>query len=210
MRRAVRPARPGPAGQVVTERDDTRMGISWIRQLRRCVGLLWLALLVLLLVPVAVSHLAPHVGRTVYIIRGGSMAPTIPLGALILDVPVDPATIAVGDVITVRAQNAVVYTHRVVSIDATTPELRFEIKGDANAQADGALVPAHEVIGRVELFAPIAGFLLALLSLPSGIVSAMSMLGSLLLTYWLLEDVEREVASDDEPVLSPAPTPAPA
>lgn len=188
------------------------MDINWTRQSRRFVGLLWLAVLMALLAPVIVSHVAPRTGRSIFIIRGASMTPTIPLGSLISVVPVDPATIAVGDVITVRGDSKVVYTHRVVAINNAIEQPRFVLKGDANDAPDGGFAEVRHIVGRVETFAPVAGYLLALLSIPSGVISAMSMLGCLLLSYWLLEDLEREEATptdtEPEPQASPSTTPA--
>jgi signal peptidase I len=166
------------------------MGMNWIGGSRRVVGLVWVGLLLALLGLVGVATLAPRLGMTTYIIRGGSMAPAIPLGALVADVPADAAGLAVGDVITVKTPADVVYTHRIVGIDATGPERRFELQGDANPSADPAPVSESAVIGKVSLFAPFVGYILALLSLPTGVISVMSMLGSLLLAYWLLEDLE--------------------
>jgi signal peptidase len=185
------------------------MGTMLIRQVRRTVGLVWVALVLALLGLVAINFLAPKMGYELFIIRGGSMAPAIPLGALVAAAPVETAALAVGDVITVRAQNAVVYTHRIVSIDTRGAERQFQLRGDANATSDGALVPASAVIGRVSVFAPGLGFLTALIGLPSGIVSIVSALGSLLLTYWLLEDLEHEEETRTTPHLEPEPPPAP-
>lgn len=186
------------------------MSIDWTRQTRRAVGLLWLVVLVALLAPVVVSHIAPRTGRSIFIIRGASMTPTIPLGSLIAVAPVDPKAIAVGDVITVKGANKVVYTHRVVAINNAIDEPRFVLKGDANDAPDGGLAEVRHIVGRVESFAPVLGYLLALLSTPSGVISAMSMLGCLLLSYWLLEDLEREEATDTDIEPEPQTTPAPA
>ena len=184
------------------------MGTLLIRQTRRTVGLIWVALLLLLLGLAAVNMLGPKLGYQVFIIRGSSMVPAIPLGSLVAAQPVDTSTLAVGDVVSVRAQNGVVYTHRIVSIDATGAEGQLQLRGDANASPDGALVPASAVIGRVTVHAPVLGYLTALLSMPAGIVSIMSSLAALLLAYWLLEDFERE--GQPEPTSEPDSEPRPA
>jgi hypothetical protein len=54
------------------------------------------------------------------------------------------------------------------------------------------LHPASAISGVVRLSAPVAGFLLAYLTIPSGILSVISLLGSLLVSLWLLEDLEKD------------------
>jgi len=186
------------------------MGTMLIRQTRRTVGLIWVALLLALLGLAAINLLGPKLGCEIFIIRGASMAPAIPLGSLVAAQPVDMGTLAIGDVVSVRAQNGVVYTHRIVSIDATGTEWQFQLRGDANATPDGALVPASAVIGRVSVHAPILGYLTAFLAMPSGIVSIMSSLAALLLAYWLLEDFEHEAQSEPTSQPDPETEPAPA
>jgi signal peptidase len=185
------------------------MGIMLIRLVRRTVGLLWVALLFALLGLVGINFLGPRLGYGIFVISGGSMAPAIPLGALVAAESIDTGSLAVGDVVSVRAQNGVVYTHRIVSIDASGPEHQLQLRGDANASPDGAIVPASAVIGRVSVYAPALGFLTALIGLPSGIVSIMSALASLLLAYWLLEDLEHEEQPDTTPQPDPEQVPAP-
>jgi signal peptidase len=86
-----------------------------------------------------VIGLGPMTGayRTVTVLSG-SMGPGMPVGAVAFLVPVNPAAVKVGDVITFQAPIAdhPVVTHRVVEIleGGAHPVLRT--KGDANASAD--------------------------------------------------------------------------
>ena len=68
----------------------------------------------------------------------GSMAPGMPAGSMAVLVPVDPAAVRVGDVITYEAPlpDHRVVTHRVVDIVAGGPHPVLRTKGDANAAAD--------------------------------------------------------------------------
>lgn len=68
----------------------------------------------------------------------GSMAPGMPVGSLAVVVPVNPAVVQVGDVITFRAPTPdhEVVTHRVVEILAGGPHPVLRTKGDANTSAD--------------------------------------------------------------------------
>jgi signal peptidase len=166
------------------------MSSSWIPRLRRSVAIAWFALLFGLLGLAGISHLAPHAGHTLVIIRGASMAPAIPLGSLVSLVTADPQQIAVGDVVTVRADNGVLVTHRISGLADTGGERHLLMRGDANSSPDPATVPARSVVGRVAWYAPLAGYALFMLSVPSGLLTILSLLVALLLMYWLLEDLE--------------------
>lgn len=175
-----------------------------VRRLRLAVGLVWVAIVLALLALVATQALAPRLGHQLYVIRGASMAPAIPLGAVVAVQTVAAETLRVGDIITVQSSTGVVFSHRIVAIEEGEAGPRFQIKGDANASIDAGLVPASAVIGRVVLHLPVLGYFLALLTMPTGIISVLSGLGSLLLAFWLLEDLEREDAAR---AAQPAPSP---
>lgn len=156
-----------------------------ITMVRRALTAVW-AMVVVMLIGLAIwSHLA-----SVVVITGGSMDPAIPPGAAITPSAIDAADIGAGDIVTVRADNGVILTHRVVRI-IDLPEGRFfELKGDANASPDAQLVPARAVMGRVDSHLPLAGYAVAMLSTPSGLVAVLAALGALLVCIWLLEEVE--------------------
>ena len=166
---------------------------------RRGLTACWVVLFVGLVVIVAGTHIAPLVGRDAYIIRGGSMSPFVPLGSLVIDERSLPADIRPGDVVTVRLHDEVMVTHRVVRIIDRPSGLELELKGDANTAPDPALVPASSVAGRVAAVVPVAGFILATLASPTGMISTLSMLASLVLAIWLLERLEREMRRERPP-----------
>ena len=126
------------------------------------------------------------------IVRGSSMAPTIPLGALAFEQHIAPDAIQPGDVVTMALPQGAIVTHRVTRVATIDGQPFIETKGDANADIDGALQPATEVTGVVRFHLPLAGFLLAFLGIPTGILSVISMLGSLLAAVWLLEEAEAD------------------
>jgi signal peptidase I len=131
------------------------------------------------------SHLA-----TVFVVRGASMAPTIPLGSMVSVTRVPPAEIGPGDVIVVRTDNGLVITHRVTRALALPEGRFFELKGDGNESPDAGLVPARAVVGRVDVHVAMLGYLLALLSELSGLVAVLAALGMVLVGIWWLEDLE--------------------
>lgn len=93
-----------------------------------------LALLFLLAV-----GLGPRTGayRTVTVLTG-SMRPTMPPGSLVVLVPIEPARLKVGDVVTFEAPIAghPVVTHRIVEIAEPGDHPVIRTKGDANEGAD--------------------------------------------------------------------------
>lgn len=162
------------------------MILSVLHLARRTIGLIWIALVALLVTISLFTHLAPLLGREVFIIIGGSMEPSIPTGSLVVTSPTDAMAIVVGDVVTIRADNAVVVTHRVTQVLDLPDGRFFEVKGDANEAVDGGLVPARAIVGTVDLHVPYAGFAKAFLSKPAGLIAALSVLGGLFVAYMLL------------------------
>jgi signal peptidase len=167
------------------------MTLTVIRLARRAVGLIGIALFGILLVFTLFTHLAPMTGRQLFIVGGGSMEPSIPLGALVVTTRIDPMTIGVGDVVTVRADNGVVVTHRVRRILDLAEGRFLELKGDANPNPDASFVPARAIVGAAGQFIPFAGFAQEFLATVPGLLSALGFLGALFLIHLLLEGPER-------------------
>ena len=165
--------------------------LRWLT--RQLLGVTWLALVTLLMALSALTHLAGHFDRQPFIVRGASMSPAIPQGALIIVRPVPAETIASGDVVTVRSDENAVITHRVVDVERSDAgELTFHTKGDGSTVPDAVPFAADAVIGVVELHVPFLGFVLAFLSMPSGLVAVLSALGALMIARWSLDEPRRE------------------
>lgn len=133
---------------------------------------------------VGVALLARDEGS--FIVRGRSMAPAIPLGALIRVTAVPAQQVRPGDIVTIRADNGVVVTHRVVRAVDAGADRYFALKGDANDTLDAALVPARSLIGRVDHYLPYAGFAAVMLTLPSGLLATLALMGSALFAICFL------------------------
>jgi signal peptidase I len=174
-----------------------------INILRRLLEALWVASITVVVLLALATNLGPTFGFEVFAIRGGSMAPAIPLGAAVMTVRTSPDAIQVGDMVTIRADNGVVYTHRVVEVDASEPDVWLRTKGDANTTADAVPVPVTSVVGVVEETIPLAGYLIVMLATPAGIVSFLAYAGALLLAIWELEEAESAAAKHRRPVRSP-------
>jgi signal peptidase I len=144
------------------------------------------------------AKVAPAAGYGLYAVRSASMAPAIGVGDLVVAQQVDPATIQPGDVITAAARTGSTVTHRVVAVAANADGPLFTTRGDANASPDPVATSAAQVQGRVAWEIPLLGFLLAMVSMPTGVAALFSIGGALLTAVWLLDDLE--AAEDEEEV----------
>ena len=160
--------------------------------LRRVTDCLLLVVILVVLFGVLLGRVVPMTGGQTLIIAGGSMEPALPIGAAVVVDPVAPPGLAVGDVISLRTGTELkhIFTHRITRIVQRADGPWVETKGDANAHVDPSLTPASQVIGRVARSIPYAGFLLALLSVPSGVLLVILLAGLLLALTWLLESYE--------------------
>jgi len=141
--------------------------------------------LVSLLVAVALglaagAAVAWHDGYRLYAVRTGSMTPTYPTGALVVDAPASSGTPAVGDVITFHVASGLV-THRVYGISAAG----YTTKGDANPTPDAWTIPRENVVGHVIAGAPDVGYLLVFFQQPTGAVTVVTSLLALSLLWGL-------------------------
>ena len=161
-----------------------------IQVVGRLLGIVWVASLAIVVLLALVANLGPRFGFEVFAIRGGSMTPTIPVGGAVVAVAAEPGSIQAGDIVTIRADNGVVYTHRVIEVDDSEVDVWLHTKGDANTTPDAAPVPVAAVIGKVTAIVPLAGYLIALLTTPAGIVSFLAYSVALLLVIGELEGAE--------------------
>ena len=94
-------------------------------------------------------------------VASGSMAPTIPVGAMVVIQPVEIEEILPGDIITFQSPEVMdtVVTHRVVEVSVVGGERVFRTQGDANEDPDLNFLPASKVLGRVLFDLPYLGYL---------------------------------------------------
>lgn len=172
--------------------------------LRRFLDLLLIGLVVIVLVGILLAKLVPLTGRQTIIVGGSSMEPAIGLGAAIVIKAVPAEALAVGDVVTLHAgEKSTIYTHRIIEV-VDRPDGRWiRTKGDANATADPTLIHSSAVVGRTELAIPFAGYLLALLSIPTGVLFLVGLAAILLASAWLLESLELDRATQVTVTLVP-------
>jgi len=171
--------------------------------LRRLLGAIWFMSLAAVVALALATNVGPAFGLNLFGIRGGSMAPAIPVGSAVITVRTASDGIRVGNIVTIRADNGVVLTHRIVEIDTSEADHWLRTKGDANTTADPAPVPITSVVGVVALTIPVAGYLIAMLATAAGVLSVLAYAFALLLAIWLLE--EAEGTADDHRRLADSP-----
>lgn len=164
------------------------MLIHSLRVTRTAFRILWIAGMVALIALVAMPHLLGVFGRQVYIVRGASMTPEIPIGAVVVVGQVDRTTIQTGDVITFRVGTGNVVTHRVTAVNGGS-ELSFATKGDASSSADPVPVPADAVLGKVEFDIPAIGLVMTTLASPAGMIVVLGIFGTLLIGGWFIDEL---------------------
>lgn len=132
-----------------------RWPIRWLTN--AVLGLLVLLVVVFILLPAVFSS-------RLAVVYSGSMGSAMPIGAVAVMVPIDPADIKVGDIIAFtqpESTSNVTVSHRVIEV-VREPALGFQTKGDANEDPDPFIVPAENVLARVTFHIPRGGHILAL------------------------------------------------
>jgi signal peptidase len=181
------------------------MGMTRARRVTRWVLEALLAAVILGTLALAgLAHVVPASGHPVLIIRSGSMAPTIPVGAAVVLDAAPAGDIQVGDVVTMRLDNGAIFSHRVTRLVSVGGVPYIETKGDANATVDPSLTPVSHVMGRVALTLPLVGFLMAGLAMPAGLATVLLAALTLFTALWLLDEDEAAI-SEPEPAPAVAP-----
>ncbi|USN87799.1 MAG: signal peptidase I [Candidatus Nomurabacteria bacterium] len=108
-------------------------------------------------------------GFDVKIVKSGSMEPQIMTGAVV--VIKESVQYGVGDIITFNnTDTEIPTTHRIVGTESVDGVSYFVTKGDANEERDMSLVAVGDVIGKVMVNAPYAGYVLDFARQPLGFV----------------------------------------
>jgi signal peptidase I len=130
-------------------------------KLARWIGLgVGVCCVALIVAAAGVLVVAPRlVHGTALTVLTGSMTPTLQVGSVVIDRPVDPGTLHVGDIATYQKAPGVAeyITHRIVAINAHTDPVSFTFKGDANRGPDPTPVPATAIRGKVWFDVPYLG-----------------------------------------------------
>jgi len=140
------------------------------------------ALAIAVLLPLATFLVATWLlGWQLQAVLSGSMAPTYPVGSLLVVTPIDASDVEPGMAIVFEdpATPGRIVTHRVTAI-LPAATLQFVTQGDANAKPDPAPVPARMIRGRVLWHVNGLGKALTWLEWPRAFILLVALPGALL------------------------------
>ncbi len=178
--------------------------LTWTR---RGLDLALVLLVAVCIVTIVIARVVPLTGRSTLVVAGASMVPALDIGTAVVVEPVEPGSLRVGDIVSLRSgPQQAIFTHRITRLVERDGAVWIETKGDANAQIDPSITPASDVVGRVTIAVPKLGYLIALLSAPVGILFVISLGSLLLFAGWILEApgaARRRTADDEVPADHP-------
>ncbi|MCC6387940.1 MAG: signal peptidase I [Dehalococcoidia bacterium] len=113
---------------------------------------------------------ATALGYDLFVVTGGSMAPAVPAGALVIAERVPPSALNPGDVITFRRTDSpsTPITHRVIRVEGEGSAVQIWTQGDANATADAEPLRGDHLVSTARLTVPFAGHVLSFLRTAQG------------------------------------------
>jgi signal peptidase I len=140
----------------------------------------------------ALAIAAPRVaGYHTFTVMSGSMHPAIATGDVVVDKPVSPLDVHVGDVVTFRdPQNPrKLITHRVRALKVRGNQVSVVTKGDANNVTERWNINADGRLGRVAYHIPKVGYLAVWMDSPGGrfgfvVIPALLLAAALLVRIW--------------------------
>ena len=144
--------------------------------------------LVILLAGLAFIFFVP--GYNLYLVRSGSMEPTIHVGDLIITGPVG-SSITKGEIVTFQTNNNIV-THRIYSENAGT----YRTKGDANDASDPWTITSSDVKGKYLFKIPYVGRVTSFIRTKIGWF-VMIIIPALILVMLLVKDIVKEALKSE-------------
>ena len=153
-------------------------------------------IIALLLVLACVFFVPKIMGGESLAVLSGSMEPGIPVGSIVVAMPVDTSEIKVSDVVTYRIDATTLVTHRVIAVNEG--ERTFTTKGDANEVEDGAPVPFENIVGRVKLHLPLAGYISIYIKTPLGIAGICAVVFVMIILLYLPDMFKPEQPKEEE------------
>lgn len=154
----------------------------------RCLGLgaLWtVGGLVLCLLLAGAAPLA--LGDHSYVVRSGSMTPTIETGDVVVAEPIAPLSARVGEIVTFKDPDGSgrLLSHRARAVHRNGNQVDFITQGDANTGQERWSVPVDGQIGRVLYRIPKIGYALVWTQVPGGQIGLIAIPALLLIAVAL-------------------------
>jgi signal peptidase I len=140
----------------------------------------------------ALSIAVPMVaGYHSFTVMSGSMEPAIATGDVVVDKPVSPREVNVGDVVTFRdpENSHKLITHRVRALKVQGGQVSVVTKGDANNATERWNINENGRVGRVAYHVPKVGYLAVWMGTPTGrfafvVIPALLLAASLIVRIW--------------------------
>ena len=146
-------------------------------------------------------------GSETYIVRTGSMEPSIPVGSVIFTKDVPPESLEEKDIITFQSgddTDSNLITHRIIDIRERNG-IEFKTKGDANEDPDSGWISQDQVKEKHLYTVPYFGFLLDGLKSPAGIFLLIVIPGALIVSGEI-RNILNEIEIEEVNSLIPAIT----
>ncbi|MFY0544549.1 signal peptidase I [Brevibacillus sp. H7] len=137
-------------------------------------------------------------GNELMVVLSGSMAPTFNTGSIVAVKAVPIEEIQKGDIVTFKDKDNVTVTHRVVDIQKG----KLNTKGDANDGNDANPITPDRVIGKVQYWVPLVGYLISFVQSKTGMLLFLTVPGVYLIIsqiwklYRLMKEAEKTDSGD--------------
>lgn len=130
-----------------------------------------------------------------FIVLSSSMEPAIPVGSVVVTMPVPKGDLVSGDVITYqRAEEPdIAVTHRIVRLTGVAGALIARTRGDANLVDDPWEVTLSATVLRVSGYVPLAGYALMFAQSPTGRLVTIIVPALILTAMWAFEQWQHRV-----------------
>lgn len=130
-----------------------------------------------------------------FYVRSGSMAPAIPVGALVIATVAQAADLKAGDVVVFERpdQPGTMVVHRIHALEQTPTGTGFVTKGDANAGPDGWRLDARGQGLRAVHIVPGVGFIVGWLDVAltrRGLLGTVAVAAAVLALVWIWRSEE--------------------
>jgi len=127
----------------------------------------------------------------------GSMRPMIQPGDMVVDEPISPSQIRVGDIVTFREPHGTrTITHRVRQVSISEGQARVTTRGDANDTVEKWQVPVTGSVGRVVYQVPKIGYPVTWSHTRNGRLALVS-IPALMLAMWAMVKIWRSTEKDE-------------
>lgn len=179
--------------------------VKWISNFTSIILFLVLIFMIFVVISSKASGGSPKfLGYELKTVLSGSMEPTFKTGSIIAVKPAkDKADFKKGDIITFKADEKMIVTHRIVKVEKSGGQVLYRTKGDNNKTADLNPVLSQNVIAKYTGFTiPYLGYFINFTQTKNGSALLLILPGILLLGYAVFS-VWKAIAEIDDKTKNP-------